>query len=58
MFNEFQGAPRISRLFGRGTVHEWGSPEYQRCIPAETRTPGSRSVIVIDVHKVSTVRNV
>jgi len=54
MFNAFQGPPRITRLFGKGTVHEFGSPVYDQLIPVGDRKPGSRSAIVIDVHKVGT----
>lgn len=39
-----------------GTVHEYGSPKYNALIPAETRKPGSRAAIVVDVYQVSTVR--
>ncbi|EJD04571.1 uncharacterized protein FOMMEDRAFT_83444 [Fomitiporia mediterranea MF3/22] len=52
MFCAFDGPPRIVRLFGTGQVYEYGSPEYNEFIPKETRKPGSRSVIVVDVHKV------
>lgn len=71
MFNAFQGPPRITRLFGKGkyyeatdfkrseirtgTVHEFGTPEYDALVPTSERKPGSRSAIVIDVHKVGTV---
>jgi hypothetical protein len=44
----------ISRI--TGTVYEFGTPEYDYFIPASTRKAGSRAVIVIDVHKVGTVR--
>ncbi|KAJ7143790.1 hypothetical protein C8R44DRAFT_827369 [Mycena epipterygia] len=54
LFNAFEGPPRIARLYGQGTVYEFGTPEYNSFIPAESRKPGSRSVIVVDVHKVST----
>lgn len=54
LFSAFEGPPRIVRLFGIGTVHELGTPEYNQYIPAENRLAGSRSVIVIDVHKVGT----
>ncbi|KAH7922712.1 hypothetical protein BV22DRAFT_1106485 [Leucogyrophana mollusca] len=54
LFNAFEGPPRITRLFGIGTVHEFGTPEYQALIPAETRNPGSRAAIVIDVYHVGT----
>ena len=38
-----------------GTVHEYGTPEYSALIPAETRKPGSRAAIVVDVYQVSTI---
>ncbi|KAI9568101.1 hypothetical protein HD554DRAFT_818744 [Boletus coccyginus] len=54
MFSAFEGPPRILRLFGVGTVHEYGTPEYNALIPAETCKPGSRAVIVVDVYQVGT----
>ncbi|KAI0353193.1 hypothetical protein OH77DRAFT_1512833 [Trametes cingulata] len=54
MFSAFEGPPRIVRLFGTGTVHEFGTPEYDALIPPEKRRPSSRSAIVVDVHKVGT----
>ncbi|KAJ3822299.1 hypothetical protein F5880DRAFT_1613925 [Lentinula raphanica] len=54
LFHAFEGPPRICRLFGTGTVHEYGSAEYNNFISPETRVPGSRAVIVVDVHKVGT----
>ena len=39
-----------------GKAYEFGTPEYDAILPPETRPTGCRSVIVIDVHKVSTVR--
>ncbi|OCB89493.1 hypothetical protein A7U60_g3288 [Sanghuangporus baumii] len=39
-------------LTGSGTVYEFGTPEYEELIPKEIRKPGSRSVIMIDIHKV------
>ncbi|KAE9396413.1 hypothetical protein BT96DRAFT_884801 [Gymnopus androsaceus JB14] len=54
LFHAFEGPPRICRLFGTGTVYEYGTPEYNEFIPPETRVPGSRAVIVIDIHKVGT----
>lgn len=38
-----------------GTVHEFGTPEYDEFIPPEKRKAGSRAAIVIEVHKVATV---
>jgi len=52
MLTAFNGPPRIVRLFGIGTVHEFGSPEYEGLIPMEKRHVGSRAAIVLDIHKV------
>ncbi|KAF5339800.1 hypothetical protein D9611_009205 [Ephemerocybe angulata] len=54
MFNAFEGPPNILRLFGTAKVYEFGTPEYEKLLPAEKRQPGSRSVIWVDVHKVGT----
>jgi len=35
-------------------VHELGTAEYEEFLPASTRLPGSRAVVVVDVHKVGT----
>ncbi|KAF9269726.1 hypothetical protein L218DRAFT_969526 [Marasmius fiardii PR-910] len=53
-FNAFEGPPRIARLFGKGRVFEFGTPEYNALLPPEKRSVGSRSVVVVDVHKVAT----
>lgn len=47
---------KLTLCFHSGTVHEFGTPEYEELIPAESRKPGSRAAIVIDVYKVGTVR--
>ncbi|KAF7377990.1 Pyridoxamine phosphate oxidase [Mycena sanguinolenta] len=54
LFNAFEGPPRIVRLYGRGTAYEFGTPEYNNYISPESRKPGTRAVIVVDVHKVGT----
>ncbi|KAF8217998.1 hypothetical protein K438DRAFT_1914181 [Mycena galopus ATCC 62051] len=54
LFNAFEGPPRIARLYGRGTVYEFGTPEFNRFISSESRKPGTRAIIVVDVHKVGT----
>ncbi|KIM54944.1 hypothetical protein SCLCIDRAFT_1221558 [Scleroderma citrinum Foug A] len=54
LFHAFEGGPKILRLWGTGTVHEFGTPEYDEFIPPEKRKAGSRAAIVIDVHKVAT----
>ena len=40
-----------------GTVHEYGSSEYNRLFPAASRKPASRSAIVIDIYQVGSVRS-
>lgn len=38
-----------------GKVYEFGTPKYCELIPVEKRQPGSRAVIMLDIHKVGTV---
>ncbi|KAH9933943.1 uncharacterized protein BXZ73DRAFT_45993 [Epithele typhae] len=54
MFCAFAGPARILRLFGRGTVHEFGTAEYDALVPPATRLSGSRAAVVVDVYKIST----
>ncbi|KAF8066952.1 hypothetical protein FPV67DRAFT_1497197 [Lyophyllum atratum] len=54
LFNAFEGPPRICRLYGKGTVYEFGTPQYEAFLPPEKRQIGSRAVILIDVFKVGT----
>ncbi|KAG6856523.1 hypothetical protein H0H87_003611 [Tephrocybe sp. NHM501043] len=54
LFNAFDGPPRIVRLYGKGSVHEFGTPEYNALLPEGTRHPGSRAAIALDVFKVAT----
>jgi len=54
MFNSFGVAPLILRLWGTGTIHEFGTPEYETLITPEDRRPGSRCAVVIHVDKVGT----
>jgi hypothetical protein len=49
----FSGNPNISRIYGTGTVHELGSAGFDALTPAFTLLPGSRSIIEIDVDRVS-----
>lgn len=50
----FAGAPRISRIYGRGTVHELGSAEFDALAPKFPDLPGRRAVIDIAVERVTT----
>ncbi|KAJ3863565.1 hypothetical protein EV359DRAFT_42901 [Lentinula novae-zelandiae] len=54
LFNAFVGPPRIARLFGKGSVFEFGTTEYNELLPPDVRNPGSRAVIIVDVEKVGT----
>ncbi|EGN94293.1 hypothetical protein SERLA73DRAFT_188095 [Serpula lacrymans var. lacrymans S7.3] len=54
LFHAFEGPPRLVRLFGTGTFHEFGTPEFDEYVPLEGRKPGNRAVIVIDIYKVGT----
>lgn len=50
----FNGAPRISRLYGAGTVHELGSPGFDELAGLFPELPGARAVIEIAVDRVTT----
>jgi hypothetical protein len=50
----FNGNPRISRIYGRGTVHTSGSPEFDRLECEFPDLPGRRSIIDIAVERVTT----
>jgi hypothetical protein len=56
MFMAFDGAPRILRLWGRGKVLEFGTPEFDAWVEREKVQcrPGTRSVIVLDVEQCGT----
>ena len=50
----FNGNPRISRIFGRGTVHETGTAAFDALAPEFPELPGRRSIIEVDVERVTT----
>ncbi len=50
----FNGAPRISRIYGAGTVHELGTPEFVELAARFPDLPGRRAVIDISVDRVTT----
>ncbi|KAK0715350.1 hypothetical protein B0H67DRAFT_489075 [Lasiosphaeris hirsuta] len=54
MFTAFEGPPRIVRLFGRGRVLENGTPAFSDFVEKQDvkTIPGSRSIIIVDVHQV------
>jgi hypothetical protein len=50
----FSGNPRISRIYGRGTVHPTGSPGFDELEPLFPDLPGRRAIIDVAVDGVST----
>ena len=50
----FNGAPRISRIYGVGSVHEIGTPEFDALAGDFPELPGRRAIIDIAVDRVST----
>jgi hypothetical protein len=50
----FSGNPRISRIYGRGAVHLLGTPAFETLAPEFPELPGARSIIEIEVDRVST----
>lgn len=54
MFLEFEAGPKIVRLFGHGSVLERGTAEFDQMVKDQKITvlPGTRSIIVIDIHQV------
>jgi hypothetical protein len=56
MLNAYEGPPRIMRLFGHGRVFESGTPAYESFVTEHKvdTIPGSRSIIVVDIHQVGT----
>jgi hypothetical protein len=50
----FRGNPRISRIYGRGVVHPFGSPEFAELAPTFTDVPGARAIIDIAIERVTT----
>lgn len=56
MFMAFEGPPQIVRIWGEGRPIENGTPEYEAFV-AEQKVktiPGSRSIILVDVHQCAT----
>ncbi|KIW22765.1 uncharacterized protein PV07_11031 [Cladophialophora immunda] len=56
MFNAFSGPPRILRIFGKGTPLEYGTPAFNDIVSSQNITiiPGTRSIILVDIHQVGT----
>ncbi len=56
MFHAFEGPPRIARLFGKGRVLENGTGAFEEFVKKnDVKTiPGSRAIIIVDVHQAGT----
>lgn len=54
MFCAFSGAPRILRLYGRGSVALPTDPEWAALAPHFEMLPGARQIIVADIFMVQT----
>jgi hypothetical protein len=50
----FTGNPRISRIYGQGTVHPFESDGYESLASEFPTFPGPRAVIDIDIERVTT----
>jgi hypothetical protein len=50
----FAGAPRISRIYGTGTVHEVDSTAFDELAPSFPELPGRRAIIDVAVDRVTT----
>jgi hypothetical protein len=53
LFCAFEGAPKIVRLHGRGEVIDRDTPEFEALLPRFTAAVGMRSIIRLDVERVS-----
>ena len=54
MFNAFEGAPRIVRLWGHGEVLEYETPGYTYFVKKNSvnTIAGTRAVVVVHIHQV------
>jgi len=56
LFMAFAGPPRIVRIWGHGRPLEYGTPEFDTFVAHHKvpLVPGSRSIILVDVHQCAT----
>jgi hypothetical protein len=54
MLNAFDGPPKIVRLWGHGTVLEYGSQEFESFVERHgvKTIPGTRAIVLVDIHQV------
>jgi Pyridoxamine 5'-phosphate oxidase len=50
----FSGNPRIARIYGQGTVHPIGSPEFDELASEFPDLPGRRAIIEVVIERVTT----
>jgi hypothetical protein len=53
LFCSFDQTPRIVRLHGKGQVYERGTPEFENLVRNFEPRPGMRSIIRVDVTRIS-----
>lgn len=53
MMTAFEGPPQIIRFHGKGRVLQKGTPAYDEFLPHFVDYPGARSIIVIEVDRIS-----
>lgn len=53
MFCAFDGRPRVVRLHGAGRIVMPGDPQFRELLPSFSTHPGVRSIIVVDVARIS-----
>lgn len=53
LFCSFEQTPRIVRLHGRGVVHAAGTPEFQDLMAHFEQRPAMRSIIRVEVTRIS-----
>lgn len=53
MFCAFEGAPKIVRLHGRGTILEPNDPGFEAALASFMPQPGVRAIVRIDVARIS-----
>ena len=53
MLCAFSGPPRIVRLYGKGSVSQLGEPEFERLRPLFPTMDGDRSIIVVQLTRVT-----
>lgn len=53
MLCEFEAAPRIVRMHGRGSVHSPGSPRFSELLPRFREGPGMRAIVEVELTRIA-----